>query len=215
MAEEIIIVGAGAHSRVVFDILRAAGKADLVTAFVDAESKPESAGTTVFDRKVIPSIDAFDEYARGKDITVIIGHGNNSRRKELLAHLETLGVRVGTAIHPSAIISPDAEIGPSSTVSAGVVIVTGAKIGKACIVNTSATIDHDCEVGDYTQIAPGAHLAGRVRVGSEAFIGIGSVVIQNVVIGAGSVVGASAAVVRDVPEKCLVIGVPARVRKRL
>jgi sugar O-acyltransferase (sialic acid O-acetyltransferase NeuD family) len=215
MAEEIIIVGAGAHSRVVFDILRAAGKAAQVTAFVDAEGKPESVGTTVFDKKVIPSIEAMDEYVRGRDVTAIIGHGNNSRRRELLAHLETLGVRVGTAIHPSAIISPDVEIGPSTTISAGVVIVTGAKIGKACIINTSSTVDHDCEVGDYTQVAPGAHLAGRVKVGSEAFIGIGAVVIQNVVVGAGSVVGASAAVVRDVPDKCLVIGVPARVRKRL
>jgi len=215
MAEEIIIVGAGAHSRVVFDILRADGKAAQVTAFVDAEARPESQGMTLFDRKIIPSIEAMDEYVRGKDVMAIIGHGNNSKRKDLLAHLETLGVRIGTAIHPTAIISPDVEIGPSTTISAGVVIVTGARIGRACIINTSATVDHDCEVGDFTQIAPGAHLGGRVTVGPEAFIGIGAVVIQNVVIGAGAVVGASAAVVRDVPDRCLVIGVPARVRKRL
>jgi sugar O-acyltransferase (sialic acid O-acetyltransferase NeuD family) len=215
MAEEIIIVGAGAHSRVVFDILRAEGKADQVTAFVDAEARPESQGMTLFDKQIIPSIEAMDEYVQGKDVTAIIGHGNNSRRKELLAHLESIGVKIGMAIHPTAIISPDVEIGPSTTVSAGVVIVTGAWIGKACIINTSATVDHDCEVGDFTQIAPGAHLAGRVQVGPEAFVGIGAVVIQNVIIGAGAVIGASAAVVRDVPERCLVIGVPARVRKRL
>jgi sugar O-acyltransferase (sialic acid O-acetyltransferase NeuD family) len=215
MVGEIIIVGAGAHARVVFDILRAEGKAVNVVAFVDVEGRGELAGKTVFDRPVIDGIEAAKEFSKGRDVTAVIGHGNNSKRKELLPQLEEAGFLVSTAVHPTAIISPDVEIGKATTISAGAILVTGAKIGKGCIINTGATVDHDCEVGDFAQVAPGANLAGRVKIGSEAFIGIGSVVIQNLVVGEGSVVGAGAAVVRDVPDKCLVIGVPARVRKKL
>jgi len=215
MVGQIIIVGAGAHARVVFDILRATGEAANVEAFVDAEGRGEMEGKTLFDRRVMPNMGAFEEYARSHEVTAVIGHGNNSKRKELIPALEALGIRIATVTHPDAVISPDVEIGAGTTISAGVVIVTGAKIGKGCIINTAATVDHDCEVGDFTQIAPGAHLAGRVKIGAEGFVGIGAVVIQNLTIGEGSVIGAGAAVVRDVPAKCLVIGVPARVRKRL
>jgi sugar O-acyltransferase (sialic acid O-acetyltransferase NeuD family) len=215
MSGEIVIVGAGAHARVVFDILTAAGRAAGVIAFVDVEGRGEMAGKTLLDRQVLDNLDGMKEFIKGRDVTVIIGHGNNSKRKELLPQLEAAGITIGTAIHPSAVISPDAEIGASTTVSAGAIILTGAKIGRGCIINTSATVDHDCVVGDFSQVAPGAHLAGRVTIGAEAFIGIGAVVIQNLTVGGGSVVGAGAAVVRDVPDRCLVIGVPARVRKRL
>jgi len=215
MVGEIIIVGAGAHARVVFDILRAQGKAGNIIAFCDIEDKGEVTGQTIFDRQVLPNVKALDDYAASHDVTLVVGHGNNSKRKEIIPHLESLKATLGNAIHPSAVISPDAVIDHSTTISAGAVILTGAKIGRGVIINTSATVDHDCEVGDFSQVAPGAHLAGRVKIGTEAFIGIGAVVIQNLTIGNGSVVGAGAAVVRDVPEKCLVIGVPARVRKRL
>ena len=214
MAEEIIIVGSGAHARVVFDILKAAGRSGNVGAFVDVEGKGE-APATMEGVQVIQGLEAMHEYVKTHEVTAILGHGNNSRRKSILPHLEGLGVKLGTAVHPSAIISPGVEIGGGTTVSAGTVLVTGAKIGKAVIINTAATVDHDCVIGDFVQIAPGAHLAGRVKVESEAFVGIGAVVIQNLTIGRASVIGAGAAVVRDVPPESLVIGVPARVRKHL
>ncbi len=215
MSSEIIVIGAGAQARVVFDILSASGKAADVTAFVDLENRGELTGQTVHGCRVIEGIDAFCEYARSHPVTVYLGHGNNSRRKDVFPILESLSVDIATAVHPSAIISPDVKVGPGTVISAGVIIITGAEIGKGCIINTAATVDHDCRVGDFSQIAPGANLAGRVTIGQETFIGIGACVIQNVSIGDGSVVGAGAAVVREVPARCLVIGVPARVRKKL
>jgi len=214
MSQEIVIVGSGAHARVVLDILRASGKAESVKAFVDVETKGE-VPDSIEGIQVLKGLEAMQEFVKSHECAAILGHGNNSRRKAVLPQVEAMGVTLTTAVHPSAIISPGVEIGGGTTVSAGTVIVTGAKIGKGVIVNTAATVDHDCVIEDFVQLAPGAHLAGRVKVGAEAFIGIGAVVIQNLTIGAGSVIGAGAAVVRDVPPQSLVIGVPARVRKHL
>ncbi len=214
MPDEIVIVGSGAHARVVYDILTACGRKDRVAAFVDVEEKAGE-DQTVAGKPVIRGLAAFQDYLSSHKAAAILGHGNNSRRKALMAWLEERKVETTTAVHPSAVISPDVQIGTCTTVSAGAIILTGVRIGRGVIVNTSATVDHDCVVGDFVQLAPGSHLAGRVTVGDDAFIGIGAVVIQNITVGKGCVVGAGAAVVRNTPESTLVIGVPARVRRQL
>jgi len=214
MSSKTVIVGAGAHARVVYDILRAGGEADDVAAFVDVEGKGR-AGPSLDGRPVLSGLAELEDYMKANDVAAVLGHGNNARRKALMAWLDERGAAMRTAVHPRAVISPDVEIGDCSTVSAGAVILTGSRIGRGVIVNTAATIDHDCVVGDFVQLAPGSHLAGRVTVEAEAFIGIGAVVIQNLTVGRGCVVGAGAAVVRETPEKTLVIGVPARVRRHL
>ena len=215
MAENIVIVGAGAHARVVFDILRAAGRDKDVKAFVDLEGKAAAESATFGGVPLINGLEAMAQLVQGGKFTAILGHGNNSKRKAVLPEIEKLGVSLGTAVHPSAIISPDVVIGGGTTISAGVILLTGVRIGRGVIINTAATVDHDCVIDDFVQMAPGAHLAGRVHVQSEAFIGIGAVVIQNLTVGQGTVVGAGAAVVNDAPSQSLIIGVPARVRKHL
>jgi len=214
MSIETVIVGSGAHARVVYDILRAAGEEESVTAFVDVEGKGLSGGS-VAGKPVLPGLAELEDYMKNRDVAALLGHGNNSRRKALMAWLDDKGAKTRIAVHPRAIISGDVEIGACTTISAGAIILTGSKIGRGVIVNTAATVDHDCVVGDFVQLAPGSHLAGRVRVHDEAFVGIGAVVIQNLTVGRGSVIGAGAAVVREAPAETLVIGVPARVRRHL
>lgn len=50
-------------------------------------------------------------------------------------------------------------------------------------------------------------------VGARTWIGIGAVVSNNLEIGSDCMIGAGAAVVRDLPGKCTAVGVPARVIK--
>ena len=54
-----------------------------------------------------------------------------------------------------------------------------------------------------------------MRVGAAAHIGAGATVRQLISIGEGAVVGAGAVVVKDVPPWTVVVGVPARILKRV
>jgi acetyltransferase-like isoleucine patch superfamily enzyme len=62
---------------------------------------------------------------------------------------------------------------------------------------------------------PAANLAGEVTVGDGCYFGMNSCVINRTKIGEWSVIGAGAAVTRDIPSHSLAVGVPARVVRKL
>jgi len=55
---------------------------------------------------------------------------------------------------------------------------------------------------------------GEVHIGDGAWLGAGVCVFGNIRIGCNSVVGANAVVTRDLPDRCVAAGVPARVIRR-
>jgi hypothetical protein len=62
---------------------------------------------------------------------------------------------------------------------------------------------------------PGPSGEGAIRVCDYAWIGNDATVLKNVTIGRGAIVAAAAVVTEDVPELCVVAGVPARVVRQL
>ena len=56
---------------------------------------------------------------------------------------------------------------------------------------------------------------GQVVIGDDVWIGANAVVLPNVSIGCHCVVAAGAVVTKDVPDGCVVAGVPAKIIKRL
>lgn len=138
--------------------------------------------------------------------------GNNRIRQDKLQQLQAAGSALPILVHPRACVSRYATLGAGTVVFAGAVVNADAQIGSGVILNTGCSVDHDCVVADAVHVSPGAHLAGAVQVGERAWLGIGCSVRQLLCIGAGAVVGAGAAVVRDVAPGTTVVGVPASER---
>lgn len=200
----VYLFGASGHGKVVKDILNANGVK--VEAFVDDNlSVDECAGRIVLHD------------AKGLS-PMIVSIGVNRIRKIVVDRLVAKANEDGhplefaTAIHPSAIISPSAQIGEGTVVMAGAVINANAVIGKHCIVNTGATVDHDCVVGDYCHIAPGANISGATQIGEGTWIGVGACVVQCLNIGKDCMIGAGSVVVTDIPDDVTAYGNPCRVR---
>lgn len=74
------------------------------------------------------------------------------------------------------------------------------------------TVDH--RIGEHRQRCA-ANQARPIRIGDGAWLSSRTTVLPGVSIGRGAVVAAGAVVTRDVPDDCLVAGVPARVIRQL
>ena len=202
--KRLAILGASGHGKVVADAAELSGW-DEVVFFDDAwpSIKSNSAWSIIGNTAdLLASINEFSG--------VVIAIGNNSVRLEKLNLLRNQGVALPVIIHPQTVISRYANIGEGSVICAGVIVNADAQIGAGAILNTGCSIDHDCLLAEAVHISPGARLAGGTKVETCAWVGIGAVVRQLITIGAYSVVGAGAAVVKDVPKNTTVVGVPAQ-----
>lgn len=205
---QVVIIGASGHAKVIIDILEDAGQVEIVGC---TSAEPADAGRALLhypvlgDDSVLPSL-------RASGIRrAFVAVGNNRVRSKLLANVAALGFEMISAVSPRAIVSRRAELGSGVAVMPGAVINVCSRIGDGSIVNTGATVDHDCVLGSCVHIAPGTNLAGCVRIGEGAFLGTGCRVIPQIAIGAWAVVGAGAVVIQDVPESVTAVGVPAAV----
>lgn len=190
------IIGAGGHGRVLADIAQHIGYKDI--AFLDA-GFPELMHSGIWD--VIGTAADLDESSYA------LGIGNNHIRMHLL---ETIPENIVTLIHPSATVSPHANIAAGSVICAGAIIGPFARIGRGCIINTGASVDHDCTLAEGVHLSPGAKLGGGVTIGARAWIGLGAVVREYSTLGTDAMIAAGAAVVTNIPDGTRFGGVPAK-----
>ena len=122
--------------------------------------------------------------------------------------------------HPPVDADQDAPAGTGVRIGSGVVLREGATVqqgtrsvtvvGDGAYVMAGAHVNHDAEVGAGVVLSNGVVLAGHVWVGPRANLGMGAVVHQYGVVGAGAMVGMAAAVRRSVQPYSVVVGAPSR-----
>ena len=206
---KLLLWGAGGHSKVVLDVARAAGLFHEIAYLDDGGNRRGTsfAGCAIMGGPAeIPSL-----AAKGFS-HLLVCIGDNRARAGCLARGMAAGLQAATLIHPSAVISPSAEIGAGTVVMPRVVVNAFARIGRNCIVNTGAIVEHDCVVGDHVHLAPGSILGGAAAVDAYSFIGTGAVVLPKAHVEEGAVLGAGAVVLRSLEAGVTAVGVPARPR---
>ncbi len=198
--KKVIVIGAGGHGRVVADIIRLNG--DMVCGFLDDKKTGGLPGINVLGEFDLISSLVDDDYY------FIVAVGNNQVRSKIMESYPK--AQWYTAIHPSAVLADDVEIGAGSAIMANAVVNCNSKIGRGVIINTAATVDHDNVIGDFVHISPGVHLGGTVCVGNRSWIGMGANVINNINICSDCIIGAGAVVIKNIIKTGTYIGVPAK-----
>ena len=79
------------------------------------------------------------------------------------------------------------------------------RIGNGCYLMSGCRINHDCDIDDDVKMADGVILAGAVTVGPHAYLGMGCSVHQCLRIGAFTMIGMNATIVRNVPPYATII----------
>ena len=204
---KIVVFGAGGHAKVVVDVLAQMKRYEVVALLDDSV---ELHGTKRWGVPVWGGREQFPALRKRGVAGLIVGLGDNRLRQSVYEAAAKAGVKLITAVHPSAQIGSRVKIGAGSLLVAGTVINVDAAIGENVIINTGVTVDHDCRIGAHAHLSPGVHLAGGVTVGELTHIGIGAVVLPNVEIGRACIVGAGAVVRESLPDGVVVAGNPAR-----
>lgn len=207
-----IIIGAGGHSRVVYDILSYDQNTEVV-AFID--NTPRGSEETIMGVPVKGDHEVIRDMIEKEGIGgFIIAVGDNKIRRNHFEKLIDMGLEPVSAIHPESYVSKTATIGAGTVIASGANVSTNAEIGKNSILNTGAIVDHEATIGPHVHIAPGTTIAGRVEIDEFSFVGMGSTVGDYTNIGKNVTVGAGSAVLEDVPPDVTIAGSPAEIKRQ-
>ena len=162
-----------------------------------------------------PEIISMDEFTPQEGECYFLGTTSPQRGRLVEDIKARYGITCCTLVHPTAYVSPLSRLGDGVFIGAGSVIGPGTKIGDHVFINRKVSIGHDTVVEPFARLQPGCNVGGHVHIGMNTTIGIGANVIEELVIGKAAYVAAGAAVIEDVADHTLVVGVPARFKKNL
>lgn len=154
------------------------------------------------------------EYFKTIDNRFTIGIGNPILRNKMVNKFLNLGgILTSTIGSKNNIGSYEINIGEGTNILNSVTISNSVNIGKCCLIYYNIMITHDCEIGDYVELSPGATILGRSKIGNYCQIGANATILPDIRIGNNVIVGAGAVVTKDIPDNCVVAGVPAKILK--
>lgn len=197
MKNKIVIVGAGGHASVLYDLA--------------TESKYESIVVLNDEDGLIKANNSYENRLSYKSENgFIVGIGVNRIRQRLVNELQEEGYQITSLDHSNAVISSSTVIQQGNCVLAGVVINNNVVIREGCIINTNASVDHHSVIGNFAHVAPGVTIAGQCKIGDRCLIGVGSTVKNGIAIVDDVIIGAGGVVVEDIVEPGTYVGVPVK-----
>ena len=159
----------------------------------------------------VTGFQAFRRRCDPENTRFVITIGEPKFRREAFDRMREAGYQGARLVHPSACISPDAELGEGAVIGPGVFVGSLAKIGNNFYAAKGAAIGHDAVIGDHTRVGVGAFIGGHSVIGENAFIGSGAMLKDRIRIGDFSVVAIGSAVFSNVGDHTTVMGNPARI----
>ena len=118
---------------------------------------------------------------------------------------------------PNIIIGENCTIGEHSHISACHQITIGNNIltGRYVYISDNAHGNSSKEDIEIAPIKRKLHIKGPIIIEDNVWIGERVCILSGVHVGKGAIIGANAVVTHDVPERCIVGGIPARIIKRI
>jgi sugar O-acyltransferase (sialic acid O-acetyltransferase NeuD family) len=207
MTPDVVILGVNGNC---IDIADAVARIDGLRLLGFLDDSDAVQGTTIVGAPVLGRIADAVKHANASFVCGIGSPKSYKHKPSIIARAGVPLDRWATIVHPTAVVSPHASIGPGTVLLAHASVGAFVKIGAHCMVLQGAIVSHDSVVGDYCALATGVRVSGSCVVGDNAYLGCGALLRDGVKIGAGALVGVGSVVVKDVRAGAIAYGNPAR-----
>lgn len=210
--KNIIIIGAGGFGREVQWLIERINQKEQTWNILGYVDDGVEVGRVVNGIPVIGNLEYLCQTKEELYVTCAIG-STQVRKRVIEKLLQNKKLKFPNLIDPSILESEYVDYGKGNIVCAGNIFTVNISMGDFNIINLNCTLGHDDILESFITIYPGANISGNVKIGELSEIGTGTKVIQGKKIGKNSTIGAGAVVIKDVPDDCTAVGVPASVVK--
>jgi len=154
-----------------------------------------------------------DDLPKFRETHRVICSLGTTLRNQFVEPVMAMGLKFATLVHPTANVSRTSTVGQGTSLNINNIVAGFSKLSEHVHVNRGVNIGHHTVISDYVTVGPGANIAGNCVIGPHTFIGIGATVVDGIKIGSHCVIGAGSVVTKDLPDRVMALGVPARVVK--
>ena len=204
-----VIIGAGTYGEVYLSYLQEAG-VDIV-GFLDDD--PKYIGQSVLGVPILGGVSRLIDLKETKGVeAVYCPLGNNKLRVKFLSMAKEMGYKTPNYIHPSVCISPNVTIGEGVYILLGVRIMPHTVIHNYVMISMGVLLAHHNILEDGVFLSTGCNFGASIHAHKYAYCGIGSTIMTGLhELGEDCLIGAGAVVIKDVPDRAIMAGVPAKV----
>ncbi len=206
--KNIIVVGASGHGREVFQYVKDAsqhGSEISAKGLLDDDPalRDGIGGDAIIGDTHTYQVQDNDRF--------LISAGTPDARQTLAERLANRGAEFFTLIHPTAYVAPTARVGAGCIVSPYASVGSYAELDEHVLLVMYASVAHDSRVGRYCSFSPYSAVAGGSTIGPKVLLGAYALVTPLRQVGKESKIAAGSVVYRDVPERSLATGNPAKI----
>lgn len=148
-----------------------------------------------------------------EDIEFMTGIGEPVIREKIYNKVKDRGYSFAILIHPLAYVAENVKLEEGVMIAYNAFISVKVHLSANSLIQPMASIHHECKIGRNSIVSSTVVMGGNSSLGDNSFIGIGAVVKQGINIGNGTVAGMGAVVVKDIPDKTMAAGNPAKIIK--
>lgn len=210
----MLVIGAKGFAKEILEVLYQNNNIQDLAFFDDVNDDVQ--GLLYNQFPILKSVEEAENYFKIKSNKFTIAIGNPILRKKLFEKFTKIGGEF------TSTISSNTNIGHfGNTIQNGCNIMMGTKITndviikKGTLINLNCTISHDCVIGEFVEISPGVNITGNCTIGDYTTLGTNCTILPKITIGKNVIVAAGAVVTKDIPDNCMVAGVPAIYKKDL
>lgn len=206
-----VIIGAGTYGEVYLAYLQEAGVE--IVGFLDDD--PKYVGQKVRGIPVLGDVSRLNDLKQTEKIdAVYCPLGNNRLRVKFLTMAKELGYQTPCFIHHTVCLSPDVTIGEGVYILLGTTIMPHTVIKDYVMISMGVHLAHHNILEKGVFLSTGCNFGASIHAREYAYCGISSTIMTGIhELGEDCLIGAGAVVIRDVPDRAVVAGVPAKVLK--